>query len=45
MLQLKTASIESLVEATAEFVKVNGSATASDLASNQGITVILAKER
>ncbi|KAK6056370.1 EAP30/Vps36 family protein [Cooperia oncophora] len=45
VLQLKTASIESLVEATAEYVKVNGSATASELAASHGITVILAKER
>ncbi|WKY01608.1 hypothetical protein Q1695_015540 [Nippostrongylus brasiliensis] len=45
VLQLKTASIESMVEATAEFVKLNGSATASELATSHGITVILAKER
>ncbi|KHJ81087.1 hypothetical protein OESDEN_19229 [Oesophagostomum dentatum] len=45
VLQLKTASVESMVEATTEFVKQNGSATASQLAADQGITVILAKER
>ncbi|ETN77716.1 EAP30/Vps36 family protein [Necator americanus] len=45
VLQLKTASVESMVEATVEFVKKNGSATASELATNEGITVILAKER
>ncbi|VDM70076.1 unnamed protein product [Strongylus vulgaris] len=45
VLQLKTASVESMVEATTEFVKENGSATASQLAASKGITVILAKER
>ncbi|VDM63081.1 unnamed protein product [Angiostrongylus costaricensis] len=45
VLQLKTASIESMVESTADFVKMNGSATANELAASRGITVILAKER
>ncbi|KJH44781.1 EAP30/Vps36 family protein [Dictyocaulus viviparus] len=45
VVQLKTASVASMVEATADFVKKNGSATASELAVSCGITVILAKER
>lgn len=45
VVQLKTHSVEKTVPATAEFVKLNGLANASQLADAQGITVILAKER
>ena len=44
-MQLKTASVESTVGATADFVEENGSATAADLAAREGITVVLARER
>lgn len=45
MVQLKTHSVESTVNTTVEFVKLNGLANATQLAAAQGITVILAKER
>lgn len=45
MVQLKSASVENMVDVTREFVEAKGKVSANDLAIDQGLTVILAKER
>ncbi|PAV67982.1 hypothetical protein WR25_23350 [Diploscapter pachys] len=45
VVQLKSASVENMVDVTRDFVETRGKVSANDLAIDQGLTVILAKER